>query len=230
MIRIEGEARAAFRTASSIRSCSPMQRTSRSVGGNPEEHCAAKARSTSGGRKVRVISLRRRKRSMHSGSARISNGIGQRVPPAAQVEKISWKATSKPRGANWPVRATISSSQRSHSAATRFTNDACDPRTALGSPVDPLVKSTKHGSSGRVSIASMAGNSLDGAVAPSNSARSITGTSPRERRTSGSTAPTRMAIAGSTASNICFTRTDGRSGVTGIGPLRASVTPSIAFA
>ena len=77
--------------------------------------------------------------SKRTASSRSSSVTSTSVPPVVQVENISWKCTSKLKGANCNVRVPGPAIDALRCQAIRFDSAARPRATPLGFPVDPEV-------------------------------------------------------------------------------------------
>jgi hypothetical protein len=136
-----GLARKKARSCGVERSASPAVITCRSEGSLVSAISAVSARfcSAAKGRKRRWTSNLRRYDSSASPSRRVSSSTSTSVPPAAQVEKISWNDTSNDSEANCSVRAAASPAQRSTCQRRRLASARCGSAAPFGFPVDPEV-------------------------------------------------------------------------------------------
>ena len=79
------------------------------------------------------------RRSRCKGSRRASSGTSTNVPPANQVEKISWTDTSKLSEAYWKVRPLGAGVETVFCQCTRLSMARRVITTPLGTPVEPEV-------------------------------------------------------------------------------------------
>src|SRR3569832_869805 len=124
-----------------ICNCSPAVTISRRLVGTAPELSATSANccKATKGRNSLSTAFSLSNRIKAAVSRRTSSEIKTNVPPEHQVEKISWKETSKLTGANCRVLASLETVVFCSCHKIRLVRGRCLIATPLGFPEDPYV-------------------------------------------------------------------------------------------